>query len=38
LLEKRGANAIKLKYCSLYIREWIRRERLERKSDNCSET
>jgi hypothetical protein len=31
-LEKWGADSIKLKDCGLYIREWIRRERLERKS------
>lgn len=32
-LEKWEAASIKLKNCCLYIREWIRRERLERKSD-----
>jgi len=31
-LEKWEADSIKLKNCGLYIREWIRRERLERKS------
>jgi anti-anti-sigma regulatory factor len=37
-LEKWEADSIKLKNCGLYIREWIRRERLERKSGNSSET
>ena len=37
-LEKWEADSIKLKNCGLYIREWIRRERLERKSGNRSET
>jgi anti-anti-sigma regulatory factor len=37
-LEKREADSIKLKNCGLYIREWIRRERLERESDKSSET
>jgi anti-anti-sigma regulatory factor len=37
-LEKSEADSIKLKNCGLYIREWIRRERLERKSGNSSET
>ena len=32
-LEKWEADSIKLKNCGLYIREWIRRERLERESD-----
>ena len=32
-LEKGEADSIKLKNCGLYIREWIRRERQERKSD-----
>ena len=32
-LEKWEADSIKLKNCGLYIREWIRRERQERKSD-----
>jgi len=32
-LEKWESNSIKLKNCGLYIREWIRRERLERESD-----
>ena len=37
-LEKLEADSIKLKNCSLYIREWIRRERLERKSGKSRET
>jgi anti-anti-sigma regulatory factor len=37
-LEKWEADSIKLKNCGLYIREWIRRERLERKSGTNSET
>jgi anti-anti-sigma regulatory factor len=37
-LEKWETDSIKLKNCGLYIREWIRRERLERKSGNSSET
>ena len=37
-LEKWEADSIKLKNCGLYIREWIRRERLERKSGRNSET
>jgi hypothetical protein len=37
-LEKREADSIKLKNCGLYIREWIRRERLERESDKSLET
>jgi anti-anti-sigma regulatory factor len=37
-LEKREADSIKLKNCGLYIREWIRRQRLERESDKSSET
>jgi anti-anti-sigma regulatory factor len=32
-LEKWEADSIKLENCGLYIREWIRRERLERESD-----
>ena len=36
-LEKWEADSIKLKNCSLYIREWIRRERLERKSEKSSD-
>jgi anti-anti-sigma regulatory factor len=32
-LEKWEADSIKLKNCGLYIREWIRRERLERESE-----
>jgi anti-anti-sigma regulatory factor len=37
-LEKWEADSIKLKNCCLYIREWIRRERLERKSGKNTET
>ena len=37
-LEKWDADSIKLKNCGLYIREWIRRERLERKSGKSWET
>jgi anti-anti-sigma regulatory factor len=37
-LEKWEADSIKLKNCGLYIREWIRRERLERRSSESSET
>jgi anti-anti-sigma regulatory factor len=37
-LEKWEADSIKLKNCGLYIREWIRRERLERKSGKSQET
>jgi anti-anti-sigma regulatory factor len=37
-LEKWEADSIKLKNCGLYIREWIRRERLERKSGTGPET
>jgi anti-anti-sigma regulatory factor len=37
-LEKWEADSIKLKNCSLYIREWIRRERAERKSSESPET
>ena len=36
-LEQREADSIKLKNCSPYIREWIRRERLERESDQSSD-
>jgi anti-anti-sigma regulatory factor len=36
-LEKWEADSIKLKNCGLYIREWIRRERLERESDQSSD-
>jgi hypothetical protein len=36
-LEKWQADSIKLKNCGLYIREWIRRERLERESDQSSD-
>ena len=35
-LEKSEADSIKLKNCGLYIREWIRRERLERESEDQS--
>ena len=31
-LEKWEADSIKLKNCSAYIREWIRRQRVERQS------
>jgi anti-anti-sigma regulatory factor len=37
-LEKWEADSIKLKNCGLYIREWIRRERLKRKSGKSRET
>jgi anti-anti-sigma regulatory factor len=37
-LEKLDADSIKVRNCGLYIREWIRRERLERKSGKNSET
>ncbi|HWO29260.1 MAG TPA: STAS domain-containing protein [Candidatus Acidoferrum sp.] len=37
-LEKWEADSIKLKNCGLYIREWIRRERQERKSGKSPET
>jgi anti-anti-sigma regulatory factor len=37
-LEKWEADLIKLKNCGLYIREWIRRERLERKSGGGPKT
>jgi anti-anti-sigma regulatory factor len=37
-LEKWEADSIKLKNCGLYIREWIRRERLGRKSAKSPET
>jgi len=36
-LENSEADSIKLKNCGLYIREWIRRERLEKESDRNSE-
>jgi anti-anti-sigma regulatory factor len=36
-LEMWEADSIKLENCGLYIREWIRRERLERKSVKSSE-
>jgi anti-anti-sigma regulatory factor len=36
-LEKWEADSIKLKSCGLYIRECIRRERLERESDKSAE-
>jgi anti-anti-sigma regulatory factor len=32
-LEKWEADSIKLKNCSAYIREWIRRRRVERQSE-----
>ena len=32
-LEKCEADSIKLKNCAGYIREWIRRQRVERRSD-----
>ena len=32
-LEKWEADSIKLKNCGLYIREWIRRQRVERQSE-----
>jgi len=35
-LEKWEAASIKLENCGLYIREWIRRERLEREADESS--
>lgn len=37
-LEKWEADSIKLKNCGLYIREWIRRQGLERQSGKSSET
>jgi anti-anti-sigma regulatory factor len=37
-LERWEADSIKLKNCGLYIREWIRRERLERKSGKSAKT
>ena len=37
-LERWETDSIKLKNCGLYIREWIRRERLERKSGKAPET
>jgi anti-anti-sigma regulatory factor len=36
-LEKCEADSIKLKNCGLYIRERIRRERLEKESDKSAE-
>jgi anti-anti-sigma regulatory factor len=36
-LEKWEADSIKVKNCGLYIREWIRRERLERESNKSAE-
>jgi anti-anti-sigma regulatory factor len=36
-LEKWEADSIKLENCGLYIREWIRRERLERESNQNSD-
>jgi anti-anti-sigma regulatory factor len=37
-LEKWEADSIKLKNCGLYIREWIKRQRQERKSGENQET
>jgi anti-anti-sigma regulatory factor len=37
-LEQWEADSIQLKNCGLYIREWIRRARLERKSGKSPET
>ena len=37
-LEKWEADSIKLRNCCLYIREWIRRERLVRESGKSQET
>jgi anti-anti-sigma regulatory factor len=37
-LEKWETDSIKLKNCGLYIREWIRKERQEKKSDKSSQT
>ena len=37
-LEKWEADSIKLKNCGRYIREWIRKVRLERRSGKKSET
>jgi STAS domain-containing protein len=37
-LEKWEADSIKLENCGLYIREWIKRERLERNSGKSAET
>lgn len=37
-LEKWEADSIKLKNCGGYIREWIRRERVERQSEKSSRT
>jgi hypothetical protein len=36
-LEKWEADSIKLKNCGGYIREWVRRARLERQSADTSE-
>jgi anti-anti-sigma regulatory factor len=36
-LAKCETEAIKLKNCSPYMREWVRRERLRKRSDNSSE-
>jgi anti-anti-sigma regulatory factor len=36
-LEKWEADSIKLKNCGLYIREWIRRERREKESNQRSD-
>ena len=35
-LEKWETDSIRLKNCCAYIREWIRRQRLERESDKSS--
>ena len=37
-LEKWEADSIKLKNCGLYIREWIKRQRQERKSGENQDT
>ena len=37
-LERWEADSIKLKNCGLYIREWIRRVRVEGKSGKSTET
>jgi anti-anti-sigma regulatory factor len=37
-LEKWEADSIKLENCGLYIREWIKRQRQERKSGENQET
>jgi anti-anti-sigma regulatory factor len=35
-LEKWEADSIELKNCASYIREWIRRQRVERQSDKAT--